>query len=187
MLQIGAGTIQSFDDNTREAQVCGTLYDGIKRSELASYPWSFATDNLECNQLLTAPLNPIWQYAYQLPSDFVRLRNFYDTSGYVCDYYVNGDEVWAGVTQLFCEYTQYQSESNLPDYFIDLLVARIAWESARAVIGIQSDVETARQEYLNKRAEARNTDANANQPEQLVSPFNSSIVRARQGYSDTWF
>jgi hypothetical protein len=191
LVKIGSNPIQSFSDNTKEAQVAGVVYPVAVNSELGAYPWNFAGNQLELNQTTQTPLNEQWKYAYQLPADVLAVRTCYDVSGNTIVYFVENDLCYASESQVFCDYTRQITpggftEANFTPYFIDLLIARCAYEFAVSVIGISTDVDRAEHEYEAKRQRARNTDANTNQPQSLINPFNSALCRARAGWWGWW-
>jgi len=71
LIRIGAAPITSFDDGTAESEISGALFAPVRDALLSSYPWSFATGQVELTQLETDPIAD-FDYAFQLPNDFLR-------------------------------------------------------------------------------------------------------------------
>lgn len=69
---VGAEEINSFDDESREARLCASIYPRLKKNALQKTNWRFAIRQQQLNQLVATPLFG-FSYAYQLPNDFLRL------------------------------------------------------------------------------------------------------------------
>lgn len=69
---VGAASIMSLTDNSREARVCNLQYDSNRRDELRKHYWNFAL-----KRIVLAPDSaaPAFDFAYQftLPSDCLRV------------------------------------------------------------------------------------------------------------------
>lgn len=181
LIKIGANPISSFDEPTREAEVAGNLYDGIRDSELTTYLWNFATQTVELNREDVTPLDKSLPYVYQLPSDHLRTRHIFNTSGNNVGYLEEGNKIYCDETRAFIRYLYRAPESKFPEFFIDSLVARLAWEFAEPVNGEDSVEDKRAKEYQFKYKRARLADAHSNPPIALITPENSRIHRARFG------
>jgi len=71
LIRLGAAPITSFNDATAESEISGALYAPIRDAVLSSYPWTFASGQVELARLNESPLAD-YQYAYALPLDFLR-------------------------------------------------------------------------------------------------------------------
>lgn len=68
--------IQNLDeDQSIEAQMCRTWTDPARRTVLKKIPWSFATKQIQPALVANYP-TPEWLYAYQYPSDCLKLTRF---------------------------------------------------------------------------------------------------------------
>lgn len=181
LLKVGSTAIQSFTENSREAEVAGNLYAGIKDALLSEYIWNFAVTDTELARLVTEPTDERWTYQFQQPTDMLRLIRVYDTSGNAIPFYNTGSVILANETRVFLEYLKSVDETDMPAYFVDALVARCAFEFEEPVLGARSVEQSRWQEYLDKRRSAKSADADQNLPNTLVSPANSAVVRARHG------
>jgi len=59
-------TISSFEDASEEAGVISTVFDTVKLSMLAEYPWNFAVEWSNLSPLVEVPGNPDFEYQFQL-------------------------------------------------------------------------------------------------------------------------
>ena len=62
-------------DHSTEATQCNTWYDTARKTALKKIPWSFATKQIPPAQVAVYP-TPEWLYAYQYPSDCLKLIRF---------------------------------------------------------------------------------------------------------------
>lgn len=70
--KIGATTIQSLTEGTRNATVCAGAYELVRDRLLRRHPWAFAKARAELAASATGPaFGPL--KAYPLPADFIRL------------------------------------------------------------------------------------------------------------------
>jgi hypothetical protein len=71
--RIGAQRIMDLDDeDSKSARVLRDLYDGVLREVSRLAEWQCLKARTELGQLTATPAFG-WSYAYQLPSDFIRL------------------------------------------------------------------------------------------------------------------
>lgn len=70
--KVGAASIMSLTDNSREARACNLAYDSNRRDELRKHYWNFAMKRVALAPDVTAPA---FDFAYQftLPSDCLRI------------------------------------------------------------------------------------------------------------------
>lgn len=69
---IGADTIGSLNDNTRNANLCNRLLPLMRAEMLVRHPWNFASRRASLPASDTAPA---WgfAYAYEMPTDYLRI------------------------------------------------------------------------------------------------------------------
>ena len=75
--KIGANTINSLTENSQEARLCAAQFPRIRDVLLRSHPWNFATIRLALPRLVNPPAFE-FAYAYQLPSDCLRVLQLSD-------------------------------------------------------------------------------------------------------------
>jgi hypothetical protein len=85
LVRIGAPTIPSLTDQSREAAAARLVFEHELRATLRDHPWAFATRYATSLVLAagsaSAPVNPDWTYAYRLPSDCVLVRRIVTETG----------------------------------------------------------------------------------------------------------
>lgn len=64
-------TINSLDEQSKEAGLCGLHYDAAREEVLADFDWNFATKRVALADTNSAPSD--WQFAYRYPTDCVRI------------------------------------------------------------------------------------------------------------------
>lgn len=77
---LGQPAIQD-PDGAGVAEHCRAVYDINRRALLESHPWNFAITRVELAQNVSAPTYQ-WTYAYNLPSDLLRIHKVYSTQSY---------------------------------------------------------------------------------------------------------
>lgn len=94
--RVGAATIMSITDNSREARVCAVAYDSNRRSELRKRAWKFAIKRAVLAPDATAPAFE-FQYAFSLPTDCVRV--ILPKNDPYLDWFVEGRKILTNLTQ----------------------------------------------------------------------------------------
>ena len=151
LLKIGANTISSFDEGTAEAEVAGNLYDSIRDAVLSSHPWSFATGQMTPPKLAAIPLAD-FDYAYQLPADFLRVLSLGETdrqTGRGAFYRIHERRIHTDTDGVLLTYIFRPDESIFPAFFDTALIARLSAEFSMPLTE-----NTSRTEILFKQADA---------------------------------
>tara|TARA_R100000664_G_scaffold28481_1_gene39774 strand:- start:6169 stop:6786 length:618 start_codon:yes stop_codon:yes gene_type:complete len=138
LLLLGANQITSFSDGTSPSSICSVLYPRVKSQTLGMYPWSFTLAKKTLAQLAETPTN-YWTYAYQLPNDMflgVPRTVYASTSGSapkITEYEIQGNQMLTNETTIVVDYQKFVSETDMPSYFIQMLVYQMAWHLAEPV------------------------------------------------------
>jgi len=167
LIKIGASSISSFEDGTAEAEVSFNLYPIVKNGLLSAYPWNFATctkDLAKCSE------NPIsdYKYSYQLPPDFLRVISAGEgSSSKGIEYKIIGKKLYTNHPSVILRYIYSPKEEDLPPYFIEGLIAKLASEFC-----IPITESTSRAELLKKQSDeffqrARVLDSQQDTPEKF--------------------
>jgi hypothetical protein len=69
----GSDPVTELNDGTPVGNTAGANYEQIVRAALTGYPWRWATKTATL-ALLTGDVDLPWTYAYQLPTDLLKLR-----------------------------------------------------------------------------------------------------------------
>ncbi len=176
LIRIGAAPISSFEDNTAEAEVAGALYEPTRDGLLSAYPWSFATTQRTLTPLVDAPTAD-YDYAYQLPSDFLRSISVGQSGrGRGLEFRIHGRELHANVDSIVLSYIYLPSEGTMPPFFEQCLIAYLSAEFC-----LPLTESSTRAELLFKQAEdlfrrSKYIDAQQDTPNRLES---YSLIDAR--------
>ena len=130
MIMLGAAPLSSFSEGTDAAQAADRLYDDIRDTMIAQYPWAWSTKKVSLARLAAAPTNE-WKYAYAIAGDILGVPRALFSSSSVGSRPLTGWEVYG--TSIFTNYEsvwidyQYQvEESKMPPYFVRALKAALA-------------------------------------------------------------
>lgn len=170
LIKLGAAPIESFDAETAEAEVSRRLYGPCLEAMLATYPWSFSLAQAE---LVRDAQNTAadFAYAYLPPPDMLRA-----ISASVGQYRLRGRRLYANTPSVVLVYQRRPDEADLPPYFVQALITRLAAEFC-----LPLTESTSRAELLSRLAQselkiARLVDSQQSTPA-AVEDF--TLIRAR--------
>ena len=176
LIRIGAAPITSFEDGNAESEIAGALFAPVRDALLSAYAWSFATGQVELNELETPPIAD-YDHAYQLPTDFLRaLSAGTGTRGRGLNYRISRGALHTNSQSVILTYVFRPEEEEFPPYFDQALIARLAAEFT-----IPITENTSRAESLYALAEreyerARQIDAQQDTPGKIED---FSLIKAR--------
>lgn len=176
LIRIGAVPITSFDDGTAESEIAGALFGPVRDGLLSAYAWGFATGQVALTQLETAPIAD-YDYAYQLPTDFLRALSAGSGSrGRGLKYRLSRGALHTNASEVVLTYIFRPEEEEFTPYFDQALIARLAAE-----LTIPITESTSRAETLYRLAEkeferARQIDAQQDTPGRIED---FTLIKAR--------
>lgn len=138
LILLGASPLSSFSDGTDAAQICDRLYDDLKDSLIASYPWSWSYKKVQLARLTSTPATE-WKYQYQLPGDgLAGVKAVFTSNSAGARPTPHGWEIHdthldTNEEQIWIDYQYSPNESVLPTYFVQLLKYAMAAEIAETV------------------------------------------------------
>lgn len=161
------------------------VYDQIVSQSLARYRWGFALKRAELTGQ-TALTDERYLYSYDMPADFVFLRNQYSSekrSGIISDYEFYGGKFYCNNTEVWLDYTYSVAETSFPNYFIEYLKYKLAFDLCFNLTGdtdlLQVMSEREKFEYIN----ASNIDAKQRKTQRLASsPFIDARGSSRRSH-----
>lgn len=169
LVKCGSNTITSFTDGSHEANVCSTMYTNVTSSLMYYTFWNFAITKVALSLLTETPVDLSYTKAHSLPGDVVRVKGFFDSSGYyTTDYSVEGAKVYSNTDPLNIEYVQNVDESNFPGFFIEALIAKLAMEINESITGIGTLTNRLADDFAIKLRAARIADAQENPPQNIM-------------------
>lgn len=175
LLLIGDNPISSFSDPGAGAQVAGTLYPEVKRRILSSHPWSFAMKQQQLNRLSQTPDKLTgFQYAFQLPTDLIRLWNTQVNSNYI----IIGDLLYSNQQEILATYIYDVDEVNIPPHAVKAIEYSLAADFAISITEDNTMSQIFEQKFLNMVAQAQAIDSQ-NRPQSPI--VDSPLIGARFG------
>ena len=134
---LGASTISSLTEDSKNARLCNQRYEPIRNRTFRSHAWNFATKRV---QLAKDSTSPVVEFAnqYTLPSDCLRvLKAHTGTTDSIKDdlpYVVEGRKIKTDEGTIFLVYIALITDPNLYDsYFNEALSAALAADIAYAI------------------------------------------------------
>jgi len=152
LIMLGASPLSSFSEGTDAAQICDRLYDDLKDSLIASYPWSWSFKKSQLARLSEEPASE-WKYFYQLPGDrLAGVRAVFSSSSpgmrpIQRGWEILGDKLMTSEEQIWADYQFAPGEAALPTYFVQLLKYAMAAEIAETVTD-----QITKAEYFERKA-----------------------------------
>jgi len=133
LLLIGANAIQSFDDGSRESDVCSSIYETVRDTLLANRLWSFTLEQLDLARLYEEPLRD-WKYAYAIPKEVIRIKKVSNSKTFEL---VNG-KLYSNNPTVSIDCQKAVDVSEMPPYFQTALISELASKLAVSLLGDNS-------------------------------------------------
>lgn len=139
LIMLGEAPLASFDSSDASV-VCDRLYEDIKVTTLAMYPWSFTLTKQKLTKASTSPVNE-YKNQFRLPSDVYRISGvkavFNSEQAGAAPmqggWEILGDVLITNQEIIVIDYQRDVDESKLPKYFVQLLKYQLAWHFAETV------------------------------------------------------
>ena len=141
--RIGAKRITNYDDATDakpEAIQCRLHYAQTRDALLRSHAWRFARARATLSANATAP-DFEWDYAYDLPVDFLAMRTPYDINqsgieSIQYSYALEGSQLLSNETSMEIRYVKKVTDPNEFDpLFVEVLVLQLALKMLISLAG----------------------------------------------------
>ena len=181
LLRLGNPGIDSFDENSREGQAVRTAYSVALKGLLRSHAWSFATARTTLSQLSEAPAFG-WSYAYQKPTDCLRVLSLNKkpaTEG--STYAIEGEQILTDQAEAQVIYIQEITDPDKwDDLFVEAFTLKLAVSLAMPLSGsVQKKQDLQSELELLKLPEASLVDSNEGRPEILQPGTESQMLMGR--------
>lgn len=174
--------IRDPDDTGKPASSIRAVWDLMRRVVLRAHPWNFAMRRAELVPRTGASLvsDPVigWEYAFPLPSDFLRLVELLEPRLAKDTYQVEGHEILANTLgPLRIRYVRDVPDMSRWDALaIEAFASRLAFQIADRITGDEARKRTAWSNYKDALKDAKGVDAKENPP---VEGVESAWVEAR--------
>lgn len=177
LLKLGQETIQSFDESSKEASWCRSLYDLIRKAVLRAHPWKFATKTAVLGVL--DETDDVYSYVYQLPSDCIRVLYLIDGKKQNTEYEVRGAKLYTDLGVAVLKYVyDLQDAAAFDASFVDAFSYRLASDLAVPLTNNASLINTMTQKYLLEIYAARGIDAS--EKRKVDTETGSDFLNARE-------
>lgn len=183
LLLIGDEPISSFTEPGAGAQAAANLYPDTYRAVLSEHPWGFALKEQKLNKLSQQPDELTnYQYAYQLPTDLIRLWAIFPHSNYAI---VNG-LLYSNQNELLARYVYEADETALPPHVSKAIEYKLAADFSISVTEDENKHQLFERKYRDMIAMARSIDSQQHPQVPIIdSPF-VDVRRSGFGYGDRW-
>jgi len=158
--QLGATTILSLTEDSKNARLCNSRYDQVRDALFRTHPWNCLQKRIELALDASAPT---WgfKYSYTLPADCLRLLRILD---YDTNYKVEGRKVLSNSETMKILYVSRVTDPNEYDELLRETIS--ASLGADIAFGITSNNQTAKNMYelfKDKLRDARFVDSTEGQ------------------------
>tara|TARA_R110000803_G_scaffold57475_5_gene115413 strand:- start:1948 stop:2544 length:597 start_codon:yes stop_codon:yes gene_type:complete len=173
---LGAATITSLTENSKEARLCNRRFQTIRDAVLRAHPWNIAITR---RQLARDSESPAFGFAYQftLPTDpyCLRVLSFWNSSvnNEVAAYDSNvmfkieGRKILSNDSVCYITYISREENTELYDSLLSSAIAhKLAAETAYAITGSNSILQAMQALYESRLRDAKSADAMEGYPEQ---------------------
>jgi len=158
--QLGASTILSLTEDSKNARLCNARYTQVRDSVFRSHPWNCLQKRI---QLAADTETPAWGFAkqYTLPSDCLRVLTIID---YDADYKIEGRKILTDVGSCKILYVARITDPNEYDELLrETLSAALAADISYAVTSSNPLTQNMYNLFKDKLKEARFVDATEGQ------------------------
>lgn len=174
LVMVGANSISSFTEASREAEVAYQVYPIELQSLLTENPWRFSIRYEQLSQLIETPLYG-FKYAYQLPPDLLQLRSI-STYG---PYELFENKLFSDEETCQVEYQFRPLEAKFPAYFVDVLLKRLASVFAASLMEDESKMQLF-EGLADKRLRRAKLIDSQQQPSKAIRDGNFVLINARR-------
>ena len=179
--QLGASTILSLTEDSKNARLCNARYTQVRDSLFRSHPWNCLIKRVE---LAKDTATPSWGFSYQftLPADCLRVLTILN---YDYDYKIEGRKIVANHGTVKIQYVSRITDPNQYDELLrETISAALAADIAYAITSSNKHTIEEYLEIIEKLKEARFVDATEGQntnPDNGQSDVigSSSFINAR--------
>ena len=154
ILKVGGNRINSFNDNKVEAVVVNEFYERSVRWLFAQYYWGFASMTSKLALVPTAPEFE-YQYAFALPSDFIRVQRTFPNTNYK----IVGDQLHTNEKEIGIKYTQRVDEVAFPIYFEQTMMYYLAEQITVPITENTTKADSNFVKYIDHLKRAKSLDA----------------------------
>jgi hypothetical protein len=161
LIKLGATTIMSLTEGSRNANLCLEQYEKLRDDLLRAHIWNFAVARTKLARLSAAPTYE-FRYAYQFPADWLRTVAVHDNDGGsgAVRYRIEGRRILADAPELWLKYISRTEDPNDMDAaFREALAWKIAIDLSVPITHSTTSLRTAEDGFRQALVKARSVDA----------------------------
>lgn len=151
---IGIPAILSLTDATKSARECNLIYESVRDTLLREFEWTFATERTNVAPTSTTPAFE-WDYAFNLPSDCLKLLYVGEANGIRYPYKLEGGQILANYDLLYLKYTKQEDDPNVMDVLFRAALSMAIAQRVCISLGAKSEYNKVVEEYETRIANAR--------------------------------
>lgn len=155
LTQIGASTITSLTDGSKNADVCNTRFTSVKESVLRSHPWNCAVTRVALTKTSNTPAFG-FSHEFALPRNCLRLLQL---SKLDIEHRLEKDKILCDESDIEILYVADVNTESWDALLTSAVTAALAADICYALVGSTTLAEYFRGVYEDKLREARFVDA----------------------------
>lgn len=176
---LGAATITSLTENSKEARLCNRRFETVRDAVLRSHPWNTAVTRAEIARDSTAPAFG-FTYQYTMPTDpyCLRVLSFWNSNvdnevaAYDSQvmYKIEGRKILSNEGTCKITYIGRVTDTEQFDPMLSNTIAhRLAAEAAYAITGSTTVAQQMQALYEQRLREARSMDGMEGYPDKIIA------------------
>ena len=130
LLLIGANAIQSFDDGSRESDVCSSIYELVRDTLFANRLWAFTIEQRDLARVNETPLRD-WKYSYALPTEILRIKKVSNSK----DFEIVRGKLYSNNPTVSVDCQVAVDAAEMPPYFQTALISELASKLSVSLLG----------------------------------------------------
>ena len=163
---LGASTISSLSDDSKNARLCNQRYEPIRNKIFRSHPWNCLIRRVELAQDATGPAIE-YDYSYTLPSDCLRVLKIHngstDSISSDLEYKIEGRKLVTNQGTIYLVYVALITDPNEFDVALqEAIAAQMAADLAYAITNNATLAKNYQEQADERLREARFVDATEN-------------------------
>jgi hypothetical protein len=167
LIKLGASTIMSLSDGSKNANLSNEQYPKLRDDLLRSHPWNFAIRRAKLAKLSTSPVFG-FSGAFQLPADWLRVVSVHNNdngAGWI-EYRIAGRTIESNASDLYLRYVAAVEDPNdMPISFRECLSWRLAVDLSQAITQSTTVMQAMEKGLKPALLTAKSTDAIEDFPE----------------------
>jgi len=176
---LGAATITSLTENSKEARLCNRRFETVRDAVLRAHPWNAAIARADLAQDSATPAFG-FNFQYTLPNDpyCLRVLSFWNVNvdneltpyDSQVMYKIEGRKILSNEETCKIIYVSRVTDTEQYDALLSSTIAhRLASETAYAITGSNSIAQQMFSLYETRIREARSMDAMEGQPDKMIA------------------